>query len=161
MEKKYLDEFKIAREFLEVSKSSFKSSLRTSANRWYFAFEKAVISYFLFLEKKVPKNHQKIWNLCSEHLGENFYDHFRGLYDLRMQADYGNVSKFVSLDEGVLRGLIEKSELLIRGVGIENEDKKMKNKKSHENIGKSRKTKKSVAYFPANAWLGNSGIENI
>jgi len=118
LEKKYLSEFKIAREFLEVSKINLKSSLRTSANRLYFAFEKAVISYLLFLNKKVPKNHQKIWSLCSEFLGEEFYDHFRELYDLRMQADYGNISKFFDLNEKVLKNLIKKSELFIRNIEL-------------------------------------------
>jgi hypothetical protein len=124
LEKKYLDEFKIAREFLEVSKNSLRYSQRTSANRLYFAFEKAVISYLLFLGKKVPKNHQKIWNLCSEFLGESFYDHFRELYDLRMQADYGNISKFVNLNETVLKGLIEKSGLLIDSIEMKIKTKK-------------------------------------
>ncbi len=118
MEKEYLNEFKIAKEFLEVSKSSLKSSFRTSANRLYFAFEKAVVSYLLFLGKTVPKNHQKIWNLCSECLGEDFYNHFRELYDLRMQADYGEISKFVNLNEKVLESLIHKSELLIKDIEI-------------------------------------------
>jgi hypothetical protein len=123
LEKKYLSEFKISLEFLNVAKTSLKSSLRTCANRLYFAFEKAVVSYLLFKNIKVPKNHQKIWNLCSEFLGEEFYDHFRKLYDLRMQADYGNISKFVEFNEKILKDFIEKSEDLIKKIKLKMEEK--------------------------------------
>jgi len=118
LEKKYLVEFKVASEFLGVSKKNLKNSLRTSANRLYFSFEKAIISYLLFKEIRVPKNHQKIWILCSENLGEEFYDHFRKLYDLRMQADYGNISKFVKFNIKSLRKMIIKSEKLIKDIGL-------------------------------------------
>ena len=116
MEKTYLDEFKIAEEFLQVSKNSLDLSLRTSANRLYFAFEKAVISYLLFNQKKVPKNHQKIWELCAEVLGENYYNHLRNLYDLRMQADYGNVSLFVEFNKKIVEKNIFLSEKLIQEI---------------------------------------------
>jgi len=101
LEKTYLDEFKIAEEFLQVSKNSLDLSLRTSANRLYFAFEKAVISYLLFNQKKVPKNH---------------YNHLRNLYDLRMQADYGNVSLFVEFNKKIVEKNIFLSEKLIKKI---------------------------------------------
>src|SRR3989339_549145 len=72
LEKKYLDEFKIAEEFLQISKNSLDLSLRTSANRLYFAFEKAVISYLLFNKKIVQKNiflSEKLIQEIKERLG--------------------------------------------------------------------------------------------
>ena len=113
MEKKYLSELEVADEFLKVAKNSLSLSLRTSANRLYFSFERAVIAYLMFKGKKVPKNHQKIWELSAEFLGEEFYDHLRHLYDLRMQADYGNISVFVVFNKKVVEEEIMKSEVLI------------------------------------------------
>ena len=103
LEKNYLSELKIAEEFLDASKRNLESSIRTSANRLYFAFEKAVISYLYFKNTKIPKNHQKLWEISAEYLGEEHYSLLRELYDLRMQADYGAVSVFVNLIEKVLK----------------------------------------------------------
>ena len=116
MEKRYLDELKISEEFLNVAKRNLELSFRTSANRLYFAFERAVVAYLMFKQVKVSKNHQKIWELCDEFLGENFYSHLRNLYDLRMQADYGNISRFIKLDKKVLKTEISKTETLIKKI---------------------------------------------
>lgn len=118
MVKKYLDELKIADEFLQVAKNNLTLSLRTSANRLYFSFEKTVVAYLIFKKIKIPKNHQKIWELCSEFLGEKFYNHLRHLYDLRMQADYGNVSVFIAFNERIIDEEIMKSEVLIKQIKI-------------------------------------------
>ena len=98
MENKYLNELKLAEEFLISAKNNLPQNLRTSANRLYFSFEKLIIAYLLFKDVKVPKNHQKIWELASELLGDEYYQFLRILYDLRMQADYGNKSIFVDLN---------------------------------------------------------------
>ena len=116
MEKKYLNELKIAEEFIKVAKDNLDLSLRTSANRLYFAFEKAVISYLIFKKIKVPKNHQNIWELCAKFLGEEFYSHLRNLYDLRMQADYGNISKFVVFNKKTVGNAVLKSGFLIEKI---------------------------------------------
>jgi len=116
LEKKYLTEFKLSEEFLEIAKINSNLSFRSSANRLYFSFEKAVISYLLFKGLKVPKNHQKMWELCSEHLGEEYYSHLRQLYDLRMQGDYGNISTFVLLTKETLQENISKTEVLIKSI---------------------------------------------
>lgn len=116
MEKKYLYELNIAKEFLNVSRKNLNVSLRTCANRLYFSFEKAVVSYLLFVGKKVPKNHHKVWELCAEFLGENYYVHLRNLYDLRMQADYGNSSVFVKFDKKIIESNLILSEKLIKQI---------------------------------------------
>ena len=110
MENKYLNEFKLAEEFLKSSKNNLVQSLRTSSNRLYFSFEKLIIAYLLFKGVKVPKNHQKIWELTSEILGEEYYSLLRVLYDLRMQADYGSKSVFVDLNINNLEHNILKVE---------------------------------------------------
>ena len=97
LEKRYLSELKVAEEFLEASEKNLNESLRTSANRLYFAFEKAIISYLYFKNIRIPKNHQKIWELSAEMLGEEYYSLLRELYDLRVQADYGSMSVFADL----------------------------------------------------------------
>lgn len=116
MEKKYLSELKLSEEFLEIAKLNLKVSVRSSANRLYFSFEKAIVSYLLFRKLKVLKNHKRVWVLCAEVLGEKYYNHLRNLYDLRMQGDYGNISQFVELNEKVLRNNIEITENMIKGL---------------------------------------------
>ncbi len=106
----------IAEEFIEATRINLRSSLRTSANRIYFAFEKAIESYILYMEKKIPKNHQKIWELSSELLGEEYYNHFRILYDLRMQADYGTASIIVLFNESIVKENLHKTETLIKDI---------------------------------------------
>jgi len=118
LEKRYLNELEVADEFLKVARNNLNLSLKTSANRLYFSFEKAVIAYLMFKEVKVPKNHQKIWELCAKFLGEFFYDHLRHLYDLRMQADYGNISVFVIFNKKIVEGEIMKSEVLIKQIKV-------------------------------------------
>ena len=113
MEKNYSDEFKIAEEFLKISKNNLNSSVRTSANRLYFALEKAIIAYFYFKNIKIPKNHQKLWELSAEVLNEKYYSILRELYDLRMQADYGNTSIFIELNIENMKEKIGKTENLI------------------------------------------------
>jgi len=94
LEKKYLSEISLAEEFLKSAKNSLEFSMRTSANRLYFALEKAVVSYILFRGGEIPKNHQKIWEFSSSLLEQEYYTVLRELYDLRMQADYGRISVF-------------------------------------------------------------------
>lgn len=123
MEKNYLNELKIAFEFLDVSKNNLNSSLKTSANRIYFALERAVVSYLYFKKINIPKNHQKLWELSSEFLGDGFYKILRELYDLRMQADYGIVSVFVVLNKDILKKYLIEVEFLINKIKslVENE----------------------------------------
>ena len=116
MEKKYLSELAAAYEFLKISKLNLKESLRTSANRLYFSLEKAVIAYFGFKKVKIPKNHQKLWELSSKYAGEDIYKLFRELYDLRMQADYGLLSIFVELNEENLKSYFSLVEIFINRV---------------------------------------------
>jgi len=130
LEKNYLNEMKTAEEFFEIAKKNLRVSPRTSANRLYFAFEKAVVSYFYLKKIPVPKNHQRLWELSAEHLGEKYYYLLRSLYDLRIQADYGLVSVFVNLDEKVLRENFVKVEFLINKIkGFLKENLELKNEK--------------------------------
>ena len=113
MEKNYLNELKIAEEFLVIAKKNLGLSLRTSANRLYFALEKAVIAYLHFKDVRVQKNHQKLWELADKLLGKEYYSLLRELYDLRMQADYGNISVFADLNAKTIKENIDKVESLI------------------------------------------------
>ena len=106
----------IAEEFLEIAKKNLNLSMRTSANRLYFSVEKAAISYLLFKNAKVPKNPQKIWELSANLLGEKYYNLLRVLYDLRMQADYGNISIFADLTKENLNKNIFQAEVLIKKI---------------------------------------------
>ncbi len=119
MEKEYLGEIRIAEEFLDAARKNMKISLRTSANRLYFAMEKAVLAYFCFKKIKIPKNHQKIWELSGKLLGEEYYSLLRALYDLRLQADYGSVSVFSELNVDILSGNLSKVEFIIKKLKLE------------------------------------------
>lgn len=116
MVKKYSFEIETAKEFLNSAKFNLDCSLRTSANRLYFALEKAVIAYFLFMKMKIPKNHQKLWEISAKFLGEDYYKTLRELYDLRMQADYGLVSIFVNLTKENLINYLPRVEFLIKRI---------------------------------------------
>ena len=111
--KKYLSEMNDAEEFLKVAESNFNTSLKTSANRMYFALERAVAAFLHFKDKKVPKSRQKLWMIASELLGENCYQILRQLYDFRLQADYGSISKIVSLDSVVLKEFLAKTKEVV------------------------------------------------
>lgn len=113
MEKNYLNELKISGEFLVMAKKNLDLSLRTSANRLYFALEKAVIAYLYFKKIGIQKNHQKLWELSDKLLGKEYYSLLRELYDLRMQADYGNISVFADLNIKTIKENIDKTESLI------------------------------------------------
>jgi len=103
----------MAEEFLKAAKNNLKTSLRTAANRLYFALERAVIAYLKKKNVKAPKNHQQLWNLTAENLGEEYYQGLRKAYDLRMQADYGVISIFTELTtESIERNLMI-TEILI------------------------------------------------
>jgi len=114
--KEYLTEIKLAEEFIEAAKNNLNYSLRTSANRVYFALEKAIVGFLIFNGIKIPKNHQKIWELASEFLGEESYRLLRELYDLRMQADYGVVSLIVDFNEKVVLKKINEVKNLIETI---------------------------------------------
>src|SRR3989338_1090892 len=101
LEKKYLDKMITAFEFLNVADYMKKKSVKTNANRLYFALETGCIAYLLFLGEKVPKNHSTIFKMIEKR-DKNLKYNLEKLYDLRMQADYGNSSKFVELNEDVV-----------------------------------------------------------
>ncbi|MEK6913304.1 MAG: HEPN domain-containing protein [Nanoarchaeota archaeon] len=115
---------KIAEEFFDAVRKNINSSGRTSTNRLYFAFEKAVISYIYFKKRDVPKNHQKLWELSSELLGKEYYSLFRVLYDLRMQADYGNISIFADLNIKNIQENLNKAESLAKELKLRMKDEK-------------------------------------
>ena len=110
MEKKYLDEWNRALEFLEAVKRNLKEGdLKTAANREYFALERAVVCCLTIKFNKTLENHQKIWEL-SRDLDLGTYELLRELYDLRLQADYGKASEIVELNEKVISEYINKIE---------------------------------------------------
>lgn len=114
MEKRYLDEWKRALEFLEAVKRNLKEGdIKTAANREYFALERAVVSCLMIKFDKDLKNHQKIWEL-SKNLDAGVSDLLRELYDLRLQADYGKSSEIVALNEKVIKNYLEKIETLLK-----------------------------------------------
>jgi uncharacterized protein (UPF0332 family) len=106
--REYLSEIKDAEEFLKTAEYSLNISLKSSANRLYFALERAVVAYLHFKGRKASKNRQKLWGVALELLGENYYQLLMQLYDLRLQADYGTISKITSLNSDILRELIVK-----------------------------------------------------
>ena len=128
MEKRYLSEISLAEEFLKSAKNSLDFSMRTSANRLYFALEKAVVSYILFKGHEIPKTHQKIWEFSSTMLGEEYYSALRELYDLRMQADYGRISVFLELSLEVLKNKLVKVESLIESIKLKLKDNPLNEK---------------------------------
>ncbi len=128
LEKRYLSEISLAEEFLKSAKNSLDFSMRTSANRLYFALEKAVVSYILFKGHEIPKTHQKIWEFSSTMLGEEYYSALRELYDLRMQADYGRISVFLELSLEVLKNKLVKVESLIESIKLKLKDNPLNEK---------------------------------
>src|SRR3989344_6396197 len=124
----------LAEEFLKSAKNSLDFSMRTSANRLYFALEKAVIAYIIYNLREVPKNHQKIWEISSDLLGEEYYSVLRELYDLRMQADYGRISVFLELSLEVLKNKLVKVESLINNIRL-----RLKDDAPNEKDGKNNK----------------------
>jgi len=134
LEKRYLSEISLAEEFLKSAKNSLDFSMRTSANRLYFALEKAVVSYILFKGHEIPKTHQKIWEFSSTMLGEEYYSALRELYDLRMQADYGRISVFLELSLEVLKNKLVKVESLINNIRL-----RLKDDAPNEKDGKNNK----------------------
>ena len=64
----------LAEEFLKSAKYSLDFSMRTSANRLYFALEKAVVSYILFKGNEVSKN-QKIDVNIPRFLDDRSFEH--------------------------------------------------------------------------------------
>lgn len=127
LEKKYLIDLENAEEFLNVARNVLDSSIKTSANRLYFALEKAVTAYLGFKGKDIPKNHQKLWELANELLGKEYYQALRKLYDLRMQADYGLMSMISPLNNEIMKNTIEKTKHLIDKISkeiLQKEEKK-------------------------------------
>jgi uncharacterized protein (UPF0332 family) len=116
LEKKYLDEWKRALEFLEAVKNNLKvNDFKTAANRGYFAMERAVVCCLIIEFNKSLKHHQKIWEL-SKDLDFDVYDLLRELYDLRLQADYGKISDIVELNERVVRDYLNRIETLLNKI---------------------------------------------
>lgn len=119
LEKKYLTDLENAEEFLNVARDVLDSSIKTSANRLYFALEKAVSAYLDYKGRDIPKNHQKLWEFSNELLGEEYYQALRKLYDLRMQADYGLMSVITPLNSEIMKEAIEKTKQLIDKISKE------------------------------------------
>ena len=116
MDKKYSNELKDAREFLKIAEDILGRSLKTSANRLYFALEKGVIACLNYDGIEIPKNHQKLWDSANELPGEKYYTALRELYDLRMQADYGAMSLIVPLNSEIIKKAIERVKDLINSI---------------------------------------------
>lgn len=114
--KKYLDEWKRANDFLNAAKTNLEwGDLKTTANREYFALERAIVCVLLMENKKVFKNHKKIWEM-SKSLDLDVFSLMRKLYDLRLQADYGKISDIVELNRGNVIDYLNQVELLIKKI---------------------------------------------
>ena len=116
--KKCLDEWKRANDFLDAARNNLKlGDLKTTANREYFALERAIVSVLLMENKKVSKNHKKIWEMSRVlDLNVDVFNLMRKLYDLRLQADYGKTSHIVELSEGNVINYLSQVELLIKRI---------------------------------------------
>ena len=116
--KKYLNEWKRANDFLNAARNNLKlGDLKTVANREYFALERAIVSVLLMENKKVSKNHKKIWEMSRVlDLNVDVFNLMRKLYDLRLQADYGKTSHIVELSEGNVINYLSQVELLIKRI---------------------------------------------
>jgi len=110
LERKYLDEWKRALDFINAVKNNLKvGDFKTAANREYFALESAVVCCLIVKFDKELRNHQKIWELARD-LDSDAYDLLRELYDLRLQADYGKASEIVELNEKIVKDYLGKIE---------------------------------------------------
>ena len=118
MAKKYTSEWNRAKEFLRAAKSNLElNDIKTVANREYFAMERAVVSALLIENKKVSKNHKKIWEMSKFlELGFDVSNLMRQLYDLRLQADYGKISDIVELNEDNVVYYLKQLELVIKKI---------------------------------------------
>ena len=116
--KKYLNEWKRANDFLNAARNNLKlGDLKTVANREYFALERAIVSVLLMENKKVSKNHKKIWGMSRFlDLDVDVFNLMRRLYDLRLQADYGKISDIVELSEENITNYLNQVELLIKRI---------------------------------------------
>lgn len=112
LEQKSTDELARAKEFLDITQQTLEKSLKTTANRLYFAAERAIVAYLLAMEIKVSKRHGIIWN-AAKTVDTKWYVLLQSLYDLRLQADYGAKSTIRPLTKEVISQYIpEVSSLL-------------------------------------------------
>ena len=79
--------------------------------------ERAVVSALLIENKKVSRNHKKIWEM-SKFLDMDFdvYTLMRKLYDLRLQADYGKISDIIELNDDNVIYYLKQLELVIKKI---------------------------------------------
>ena len=118
MVKNYTNEWNRSKEFLKAAKSNLElNDIKTVANREYFAMERAVVSALLIENKKVSRNHKKIWEM-SKFLDLDFdvYTLMRKLYDLRLQADYGKISDIIELNDDNVIYYLKQLELAIKKI---------------------------------------------
>lgn len=118
MEKKYLDEWKRAKDFLESARNNLNlNDIKTTANREYFAVERAVVCLLLIENKKVPKNHKIIWEMSKLlSIETNVHELMRKLYDLRLQADYGKVSDIAVLNKETVNDYLNQIEVVMKTI---------------------------------------------
>ena len=92
-----------------------EKSLKTTADRLYFAAERAVVAYLLVMEEKVSKQHGEIWN-AARTVDTEWHALLQSLYDLRLQADYGAKSTIKILTKEVILHYIPKVSSLLADI---------------------------------------------
>ncbi len=93
-----------AKNFLTAAENNLKlDDYKTAANRAYFTAESAVVAALKLSSKPTSKIHKNIWTY-SKLLGLEIdtFSLLRDLYDLRLQADYGNSSEIIELTSETL-----------------------------------------------------------
>jgi len=115
LEQKSTDELARAKEFLDIAQQTLEKSLKTTANRLYFAAERAVVAYLFAMEIKVSKKHGSIWN-AAKTVDMKWHTLLQVLYDLRLQADYGANSTIKILTKEVISPYISEVSSLLADI---------------------------------------------
>lgn len=118
MAKNYINEWGRAKDFLKAVKDNLNlNDIKTSANREYFAIERAVVCALMIENRKISKNHKKIWEMSkSLDIGFDAFNLMRKLYDLRLQADYGKISNITELNKDNVVYYLKQLELIMKKI---------------------------------------------
>ncbi len=122
LDKKYSlsweEDWKRAKDFLKAAENNFNiDDYKTAANRAYFSAERAIIAALKFNSLPVSKNHKNIWTYSKLLvLKIDIFSLLRELYDMRLQADYGNVSNIIELSKDNLNMQLSKVRDLLKEI---------------------------------------------
>ena len=112
------EDWKIAKDFLKAAENNFNlDDYKTAANRAYFTAESAIIAALKFNSQPVSKNHKNIWTYSKLlSLEIDTFSLLRELYDMRLQADYSNISYIIELSKDNLNIQLSKVRDLLKEI---------------------------------------------